>query len=181
MPIQFLTTREGIYVAWLTPGSIGESKTAILSEKTIPAPMAIADFPNLVPQSFEVTSNRSPFYNCIAWAANDTENWWWPDIKDSYWPPGVPRVETLDAFEAAYGTLGYKRCDDGTLEDGFEKIAIYENADGPQHAAPQLSDGRWTSKLGPDEDIAHNTLDGVAGQLYGQPVRYLRRPRRSKP
>ena len=31
------------------------------------------------------------------------------------------------AFVAAFSTLGYEPCTDGTLEDGFEKIAIYRS------------------------------------------------------
>jgi len=137
----------------------------------------VSDFPNLLPGTFEKTSDCDISYNCIAWAANDTDNWWWPDLKDGYWPTGIPRAETLDAFEQAYGTLGYERCDDANLEEGFEKIAIYEDTDGPQHAARQLPDGRWTSKLGDGIDLAHNTLDALHGDQYGQVKRYLKRRR----
>jgi hypothetical protein len=53
-------------------------------------------FPRLLPESYRVTSPPSNRYNCIAWAAGDLLNWWWP-VSDSrfYWPPGVTRTETL--------------------------------------------------------------------------------------
>lgn len=125
--------------------------------------------------AFEITSNETEEYNCIAWAAHDTERWWWPG-PDAYWPPGVHEEETLDAFEAAYATLGYERCVDGNLEEGLEKIAIYECTRVPTHAARQLPNGRWTSKLGALEDVEH-TIDDLRVVVYGKPARYMKRKR----
>jgi hypothetical protein len=80
------------------------------------------------------------------------------------------------------GTIGYIECEDGSLEPGFEKIAIYavqETGGGltPTHAAKQLADGRWTSKLGPYEDIEHTLLENVNCPTYGAAVAYLKRSR----
>jgi hypothetical protein len=50
---------------------------------------------------------------------------------------------------------------------GFEKIAIYVLDEKPQHAARQLPNGKWTSKLGQYEDIEHNALEGLEGSIYG--------------
>jgi len=132
-------------------------------------------FPKLVAERFAVTSPPDPLYNCIAWAALDAGRWWEPG-EDGYWPEGIARDHTLIAFIEAYGTLGFEIGADGALEPGFEKIAIYTDRDGPQHAARQLPDGTWTSKLGPWEDIAHVSADALEGALYGTVVRYLRRP-----
>jgi len=139
--------------------------------------MAISDFPNLSPDNHRITSPKSSDYNCIAWAAEDQENWWWPH-EDGYWPEGLPREENLGAFIQAYGTLGYSPCLDSAMEEGFEKVAIYANADGPTHAARQLPDGHWTSKLGPDEDISHAILGALDSQLYGHTVLFLKRAKR---
>ena len=65
-------------------------------------------------------------------------------------------------------------CDNADLEAGFEKIAIYQLAGVPTHAARQLDDGSWTSKLGALEDVQH-PLDGLRVEDYGEPVRYLKR------
>jgi len=95
-----------------------------------------------------------------------------------YWPPNVDRNTTLDSFLRAYGTLGYAPCADDTLEAGFEKIAIYVDIVGePTHAALQLADGRWTSKMGDFEDIEHLTPQDVGGPGYGKPHSYMKRPR----
>lgn len=136
-----------------------------------------SDFPNLQPDNHELTSGSTIEYNCIAWAAGDTEKWWWPDqMGVGYWPPSAPRQETRLAFILAYGTLGYVPCNDGGVEAGFEKIAIYEDASGPTHAARQIADGRWTSKLGQFEDIVHVVPECLEGPCYGRAVQYLKRP-----
>ena len=112
------------------------------------------DLPNLKPDNHQETSAATPIYNCIAWAAGDAKRSWWP--VGGYWPKSVPREETLEAFVGVFEGLGYRLCEDASLEDGYEKIAIYMNAGGePTHAALQLPDGNWTSKLGGLEDITH--------------------------
>lgn len=138
------------------------------------------DLPNLDPNNHVVTSPFSRRYNCIGWAAGSTAQWWWP-VGRYYWPLNVPREETMEAFIRAYGTIGYIECEDASLEPSFEKIAIYavQETGGtltPTHAAKQLPDGNWTSKLGPCEDIEHATLENVNCKTYGEPVAYLKRP-----
>ena len=65
-------------------------------------------FPNLRGAAYQVTSPPDEAYNCIAWAAGDTADCWWPaDADISQWPSGVPRVETLDAFRDAFATLQF--------------------------------------------------------------------------
>jgi hypothetical protein len=138
------------------------------------------EFPYLDADSCEITSLASTQYNCIAWAARDELNNWWPDSMDvGYWPEGIPREVTVDAFMQAYGTFGYKLCVDGSLEAGLEKIAIFgigsEGSEVPTHAALQLESGEWTSKLGPFEDISHKTVDAVRGPIYGKVVCFMSR------
>jgi len=70
------------------------------------------------------------------------------------------------------------RCDNGTLEDGIEKIAIYaDSRDEWTHAAHQRDDGWWESKLGDDIDILHSTVECLESLLYGVVVQYLKRER----
>lgn len=126
-------------------------------------------FPNLAEGGYSITSPRSPFYNCIAWAARDVMAWWEPDMMNNYyWPPGVPREYSIDAYRRAYEALGFTECSKADLEEGFEKIAIYIGSDGePTHAARQLVSGKWTSKLGKLEDIEHSDLECLQGEEYG--------------
>jgi hypothetical protein len=136
-------------------------------------------FPRLVGSAFQVTSAEDDHYNCIAWAAGDTSNWWWPDEPNqpdsAYWPADVPRLETLDAFSGVFATLGYVTCDHEQRESGYEKIALFALGDKPRHAARQLPSGRWTNKLGPMEDIEH-ALHDLSGQVYGSVVLLMKRP-----
>jgi hypothetical protein len=132
-------------------------------------------FPNLETEGCHETSPASEKYNCIAWAAGQQNQWWWPYQHPAYfWPEGVNRVVTLDAFFQAFASIGYHQCETGNLEVGFEKVAIYALDGEPTHAARQLSDGTWTSKLGKDIDISH-TLPVLEGSTYGQVVAYLKR------
>lgn len=123
-------------------------------------------------------------YNCIAWAADNDTRWWWPDAANiGYWPPSVPRVETIDAFIQAYATEGYVPCADGSVEAAMEKVAIFGVMIGgdiyPTHAARQLPDGKWTSKLGGLEDVTHDSLNAISGGRYGAAVCYIARTRRN--
>jgi hypothetical protein len=144
------------------------------------------EFPDLVPERHTVTSKRTTRYNCIAWSVGLSDKQWWPDPWGvGAWFPGVPRAITLDAFARGYASVGYQPCDDGRFEIGFEKIALYAKAGPsgpmPTHAAYQLVNGKWTSKLGSLEDIEHSAEADLNGTLYGQPIKYFRRPRRNRP
>ena len=118
-------------------------------------------------------------YNCIAWAAGDCDHWWEPSgLNGHYWPDGVPKDYTIESYQAAYENQGYEVCGSGELEPGFEKVALYANSTGfPLHAARQLPDGVWVSKLGKYIDITHTTPDDVGGGRYGEVVVFLRRRR----
>jgi hypothetical protein len=132
-------------------------------------------WPYLFSEGYDVTSIETWDYNCIAFAADVQTDWWWPDDNgDGYWPI-KEREETIECFIAAFKFLGYEVCGDG-LETGYEKIAIYTLKNVPTHAAKQLPDGRWKSKLGPWEDIEHNTLKAVEEYIYGKAVVIMRRP-----
>jgi len=135
-------------------------------------------FPNLVVNGYTITSPATPDYNCIAWAAEDIQAWWWPDQQLCYyWPPEIPRKETLEVFIMAYEALGYSVCEDPAYEINFEKIAIFADAAGkPTHAARQLHSGKWTSKLGNSEDIEH-ALGGISGSKYGVVAVIMKRPK----
>lgn len=135
------------------------------------------NFPRLRLESFQVTSPREVKYNCIAWAAEDDQNFWWPGGK--YWPNGVKKDDSVAAFIAAFATKQYVTCANADLETGFQKVALYvdEQRGRVTHAARQLPDGRWTSKLGKVWDIIHS-LEGVCGPhpAYGRVAQILRRP-----
>ena len=135
-------------------------------------------FPKLASTPHRTTSPYDPKYNCIAWAAGDSRRWWEPDEdEDCYWPLNVPREYSLDSYISAFESIGFTRCGTFDLEPGFEKVAIFANETGPTHASKQLSDGRWSSKLGVFEDIEHEleALTGDDHEEYGQIVQILKK------
>lgn len=142
-----------------------------------------SQFPRVDEAGFRIASPVDPRYNCIAWAAGDASRWWWPtavgdrQLGGTYWPTGpLMNRPTLEDFEAAFQALGYSSCEDGILESGFEKVAIYADAAGnPTHAARQTSAGYWVSKLGQSVDIEHNDVAGVSGERYGEVQLYMKR------
>lgn len=139
--------------------------------------MLEAIFPRLASSAYAITSPKSDAYNCIAWAASDIHHWWWPvPAEETFWPLAVPREATLEAFVAAFTTLGYEVCQNPDWEPGSEKVALYAKESAPTHAARQCPDGRWTSKLGALEDVRHDSLESLAGDIYGQATVFLRRP-----
>lgn len=127
--------------------------------------------------NYKITSYKNKLYNCIAWAASENFRKWWPDKKNQqvYWPLEAPLETTIKAFIAAFETRGYKCCDDDSFEDGYEKVALFALNGIPTHAARQLRNGKWTSKLGDEEDIEHFLRD-VETPFYGTVVQFLKRP-----
>ena len=69
----------------------------------------------------------------------------------------------MSNHDTGYAPIG----EDGPLQDGYEKIAIYALDGEPTHAARQLDTGRWTSKLGKHEDIEHDTPGRVCKETTG--------------
>jgi hypothetical protein len=140
-----------------------------------------AVFPALNASGFTQTSPRDTRYNCISWAIGPRESrsvWWPVPPLDGKWPAGVTRNDSIASFEAAFATEGYQSCSDGTLESGYEKIALYAFNGHIKHAARQLPSGQWTSKLGKEADITHDidALNGSNAYGYGSVVSFMRRP-----
>jgi hypothetical protein len=138
------------------------------------------EFPRLRLAGYSITSPESDDYNCIAWAGGDTARKWDPDpTSGRYWPDGVPRTLDVESFIQLFASKGgYSPCDSNTLEQGFEKVAIFISL-GQEltPAARQLPSGAWTSKLGDWEDIEHKALSGLESSFYGRVATILKRPR----
>jgi len=153
----------------------------------------LVTFKKLTPATCEITSPVSGRYNCIAHAALDCRRKWWPNRylpqarKHRYWPDSVDSVRTVKAFIETFEIEGFRECADGSLEPGYEKLALYVSPiptidnplpnDAPTHMARQLPCGKWTSKLGQEQDIVHDLPEGLEGDDYGALWKYLKRPR----
>jgi hypothetical protein len=130
-------------------------------------------FPNLADDDFSPESDPCELYNCIAWAAGVDDEWWDPL---GVWPRDLSASYSAGVFVKLYERHNFVECSDSEPETGFEKIAIYVDDRGDvTHAARQLPDGKWTSKLGLEDDVEHNSLECLAGGEYGNPSRFLKR------
>ncbi|MBI5685970.1 MAG: hypothetical protein HZC54_12935 [Verrucomicrobia bacterium] len=136
-------------------------------------PTLTIDFPGLASTDHAITSPVDAKYNCIAWAAGDDSRWWEPDpMGICYWPPSAARQYTLDAYQQAFESRGYRKPDDEASEQGLDKVAIYAKGTEPKHACRQIDTSMWTSKLGRGVDMRHE-LHALAGDIYGTVARLL--------
>lgn len=135
-----------------------------------------AIFPELEGWDYSVTSENSHDYNCIAWAAGEDARQWWPWGDDNtYWPSDAPCELSLDAFVKAYASIRYEVCDDEAYDPEYDKVALFADPSGcPTHAALQIDDLYWTSKLGKLHDIRH-PLRALDGGRYGRVKLFMRR------
>jgi hypothetical protein len=143
------------------------------------------DFPNISAQNSKQTSPASEKYNCIAWAYGISHIPMWPDpqcvtLGICYWPPEIPCKNSIEAFVDLFKSIGYVQCNDDSFEPGFEKIAIYADGAEPKHAARQLRNGKWTSKLGSNIDIEHDTPNCLTGPVYGNVVLFMKRKNQNR-
>ena len=135
-------------------------------------------WPKLKTTNFHFTSEQSIFYNCFSWAIGEINFW----IDMSYFQIRYNLdPSNLDHSAKGYADCltkyyGFEICSDGKLEEGMEKVVLYENHNKDwTHIARQLSNGYWTSKMGDFEDIEHYNVEALSGGLYGMPVIYMRR------
>ena len=132
------------------------------------------EFHRLSYEGFEFVGEPSKRYNCIAYAAGDTTNPW-SHYGDNYWPEHATRSADIQSLVEVFAGLGFVQCRDSSLEDGYEKVALYEKQGEWMHAALQTPNGRWRSKMGQGPVIEHLSPESLSGGMYGNPTIYMRR------
>ena len=152
-------------------GSYGARKMGISHNRGRP-------FPNRNASNSRKTSPAVATYNCLGWAIVGQEILFGPCKQIGWeWPDGVPSNEQLASVIAAAAAFDFQQCEDGALEPGFEKVALFGSGDWVEHASRQLRNGQWTSKLGTrGEDIEHDTPEVIAGGDYGSVLAFVKRP-----
>lgn len=110
-------------------------------------------------------------YNCIAHSVKVYDRWVWPGTH-------------VADFDHLYRSRGYRRTPrlDFSFDPALEKVVLYAKAGKHgevecTHAARQLSDGSWSSKLGSGPLIRHASPDSLDGSSYGRPIALYVRPR----
>ena len=131
-------------------------------------------FPNLRNEGFTVVGSQSDLYNCIAYAVGDTSQWW-DHTPQRYWPVYATRSERIESLIEVFAGLGFEQCHDSQVEEGYQKVALYEEQGVWTHAALQMPNGRWRSKMGEGPVIEHLSLESLSGGPYGDATTYMRR------
>ena len=117
-------------------------------------------FPKLASEDFEIVEQPSEQYNCIAYAAGDTSKWW-DHNANHYWPTHVTRSSSIESLKEVFAGLDFEQCQDSSAEEGYQKIALYEQQGVWTHAAVQHPAGPWRSKMGQGP-----VIDTVAQSLF---------------
>lgn len=132
-----------------------------------------SEFPIAAKEGYDVTSCATKTYNCIGWALGDDSNNWGPVLGYKWRGEYTLAARSLVAL---FESEGYERCNSSRLERGYEKVALYADADGDwRHAAKQLATGRWTSKIGECDDIEHKRPESLESDIYGRVHCLMRR------
>jgi len=137
----------------------------------------------------ESEEEHNKLFNCIAYSLGFDDIWVWPlsigitvypnkviegRLFSIYWPVGIPKNLSMNAFEQMYALFGYERCTDMRYEPGYKKIIIYGyDAKEISHAAV-VCDGYCMSKMGKYVIIKHQA-DSLIGKEYGQIIMCVRR------
>ncbi len=142
-------------------------------------------FPKLLnDNSFEVTSKASPNYNCIAWACMYDERWIQPPYLGKpnldcvvWWPPEIPEGIEPEYLKSLFEYHGYIECNSSKREEGYRKVALFFNEQTNEwtHAARELNNGCWTSKLGTFNDIQHSTPETIENDDYGKVYCFMKK------
>ena len=121
-------------------------------------------FPKLTPHNHRITSPADPNYNCVAWAASDSTQWWEPGW---FWP--IDGADLKSIMEAS----GYCVCSKSDAQQSDVAIVLYRDEGEYTHIAWRLPSGKWTSKFGKWQDIEHDHPEDVAEGIYGEISDYL--------
>lgn len=138
--------------------------------------------------NFEILSDRSGIYNCIAWAMHCQDRWVAPDYEAGHWwPDGVADDFTPQSLVDAFIAVGFEIADNGDPESGYNKVALYKGYSRMlgytiwTHAARIVAPGILHSKFGNAFDGTHSpeTVKMVASgspySSYGEIFRYMKR------
>ena len=95
---------------------------------------------------------------------------------DNYWP--VKNELSIESFELLYTYKGFKKLNylDISYDPNFIKVAIYTKDNIPTHAAIQINDLWWESKIGRLGIIRHDIFE-IENVVYGEVTQIYRKPK----
>lgn len=144
--------------------------------------------------SFYVHSPQNRGYNCIAWAMGFDDRWvdYILNSPKKWWPQGVTTDFKPSSLVSAFESMGFEVCDDDSIEQDYDKVALYKTGpfknpltgtletEGWTHAARVIAPGVYHSKIGESFDIYHGSGDVFVGSSYGSVYRFMKRPIRKR-
>lgn len=125
--------------------------------------------------NFVLLSPTTYQYNCIAYAMGMQDRWvdnadlpwhWWPPVNK-----GSKDTDLVNAFQY----FGFEECGmDDSVDEKYDKVALYHDADSWTHAACIVGEGVYHSKFGASYDGTHSRGDILIAQ-YGEPFVIMKR------
>lgn len=125
--------------------------------------------------NFVLLSPTSYYYNCIAYAMGMQDRWVdSADLPWHWWPP-VIKGETEQDLVEAFRYFGFEPCGmDDSIDEAYDKVALYHKEGRWTHAARIVADGVYHSKFGASYDGTHSRGDVLQAQ-YGEPYVIMQR------
>lgn len=125
--------------------------------------------------NFKLLSPFSRKYNCIAFAMGMTDRWVdHANIPWHWWPP-VEKGSSVEHLKNAFRYFGFEECDmDESIDNSYDKIAIYSKENQWTHAARIIAEGVYHSKFGESYDGRHSNGNVLHAQ-YGSVCLIMRR------
>ena len=120
---------------------------------------------------FIKVNSQDDNFNCIGYALSINEFVSYHISR--YWIDSVPRNASIINLVKIFEHFGFERCN-SLVETGYKKIVIYGNHGISKHAAIQLDNIWYESKMGSYE-ICKHTLEAIEGALYGYPKVWMRK------
>lgn len=116
-------------------------------------------------------------YNCIAFAMGMQDRWVDAENVPWHWWPPVHKGRACNDLIDAFKYLGFDPCGmDDSIDEKFDKVALYAIGHEWTHAAKIIDEGKYHSKFGASYDGAHSNGD-VLAKKYGEVYQIMRRPK----
>ena len=150
--------------------------------------------PGLEASEYQITSDATDEYNCVAWAVGEDDRWWSHEVDDEYfWPDRALRSEGVESYQAMFALYGFAECDNGDLERGVEKIALFADEGRFTHVARNSTQADGPASSAKTATLSTNLKPCGVGRILGRGIartatarssgscsgRYARMPRKT--
>ncbi len=126
-------------------------------------------------KNFKLLSPFSFQYNCIAFALGMTDRWVDHENIPWHWWPPVEKGAKIEHLIKAFNFFGFEECGmDDTIDELYDKVALYQTDDQWTHAARIVKRGILHSKFGESYDGIHSS-GNVLHLQYGKICLIMRR------